>query len=135
MADSNPSLGKKIRVSGYLMAVPAFINIAISFYVLMRYDVASFWGYMTGTVSSILFSYFWLWQLGRLVNASTLQMFKQMFYGFVGKLVILILLFVAGYYGAGMNLVTFVISFFAGTLLSMFVFIWLLFSMNIFSSR
>lgn len=119
----------KVKKAVFLMCIPAVINTAVSVFLFLKGNNAVFQGYVTGTVLSAIFSFFWIWQVKKGIVSNPMVMLKVTFWGFLLKLSVLMLVTFGGYRLVPFDRVYFAIAFLIGILLTVLVEVWFYFSL------
>lgn len=119
----------KAKKAVFLMCIPVAFNAAVSVYLFQGGVTPAFQGYVTGTVLSAVFSFFWIWQVKKGIASNPMVMLKVTFWGFLLKLSVLALVTFGGYKLVSFNRVYFAAAFLAGVVLSLLVEVWFYFSL------
>ena len=106
------------------MCIPAILNLGVSGYLYASGTGSEFQGYLLGTVVTILFSFFWIWQVRKGIASNPMVLLKVTFWGFAAKLIVLVAVTFGGYEIVLFDRIYFAISFLLGVSLSVVVEIW-----------
>jgi len=117
-------MSKKLKTALIFMCVPAVLNLSVSMYLYLGNGGQNFQGYLTGTVLSILLSFFWIWQVSKGISSNTMVLLKVTFWGFVLKLSVLCLVAFGGYRFFGFNRFYFAAAFLIGIIFTVMIEIW-----------
>lgn len=123
-------MARKFRIAVILMLVPVFINLALTVLCYLNYATPQFKGYFVGTFLSMFFSLIWIFMARKISLSNIMVLFTLSLGLFPVKLILFALFAFGGLYLLQMNQLFFGFSFLLGTVLSLFVEVWFVLSVN-----
>ena len=95
-----------------LLSLPFAINVIVSIFIaIYSQRPPDFIGYFSGTIVGVVIIYFWFWEIVKAASEGTIKLLKIMGWGFLFKLILILLVVLCGRYFDQFNQIYFAYSF------------------------
>jgi hypothetical protein len=106
----------KIKLWLILLLLPFVLNLTVSAYIAASNPRPDFIGYLSGSIAGVLIIYFWFWEIVKAASKGTIELLKIMGWGFLFKLILILVIVFVGRYFDQFNQLYFVFSFFVSVM-------------------
>ena len=121
----------KVKRWFIFLLFPVAINIIVSAYIAVSKPLPDFVGYFSGSLIGAVLIYFWFWEIVKAASKGTIELLKIMGWGFLVKIILILLVIIGGRFFDQFNQFYFVFAFLVSVMSAMAIEIFYFYSLNL----